>query len=365
MSETLVSGAAPAGGDTAPEVTPLGEGRMVREDCWREVHRLFHVERRSKSEIARQLALDRKTVRGILREAAWQPYVRAERIDTLLAEHARYLQTRAPQVQYSARILFQELRQARGYRGSYETVKRCVRPLRAVEQAAERATVRFETPPGQQAQVDFAEFRLPWGKRYALVVVLSYSRLLWLQFYARQTMAVLTRGLEEAFAAFGGVPAELLFDQMKAVICEDQREIGGRLLENPEFVRFAAHWDFRIRACRPYRAKTKGKVERPIGYVRQSFFYGRTFLNDADLNAQALAWLAQTANVRIHRTTREVPHTRFERDERVLLKALAVCPYRSLLLPATIQPALPQNPVQTNVERRPLAWYGQLTGVTP
>ena len=83
--------------------------------------------------------------------------------------------------------------------------------------------VRFETPPGHQAQVDFAEFRLPWGKRYALLVVLGYSRLLWLQFYARQTMAVLMRGLEEAFAFFGGVPAELLFDQMKAVIIEDER----------------------------------------------------------------------------------------------------------------------------------------------
>ena len=73
--------------------------------------------------------------------------------------------------------------------------------------------VRFETPPGHQGQVDFAEFRLPWGKRYALVVVLAHSRLLWLQFYARQTMLVLMRGLEDAFAYFGGVPAELLFDQ--------------------------------------------------------------------------------------------------------------------------------------------------------
>src|SRR5213594_1941002 len=114
MSDALLEGTTSAAPDTGPEVTPLGEGRMVREDCWREVHRLFHVERRSKSEIARQLALDRKTVRGILHEAAWQPYTRAERADTLLAEHASY---RAPQVRYSARILFQEL-QAHGYRGS-------------------------------------------------------------------------------------------------------------------------------------------------------------------------------------------------------------------------------------------------------
>src|SRR5258708_27728632 len=106
MSDTLLEVTTPAAPETGPEVTPLGEGRMVREDCWREVHRLFHVERRSKSEIARHVNLDRKTVRTILGEAAWQPYVRTERAETLLADHARYLQTRAPQVQYSARILF-------------------------------------------------------------------------------------------------------------------------------------------------------------------------------------------------------------------------------------------------------------------
>jgi hypothetical protein len=109
MSEILLAGAAAADGDTGPEITPPGEGRMVREDCWRQVHRLFHVERRSKAEIARQVGLDRKTVRGILQGAAWQPYTRAGRADTLLTEHLTYLQGRAPQVQYSARILFQEL----------------------------------------------------------------------------------------------------------------------------------------------------------------------------------------------------------------------------------------------------------------
>jgi transposase len=220
--------------------------------------------------------------------------------------------------------------------------------------------VRFETPPGLQAQVDFAEFRLPWGKRFALLVVLGYSRLMWVRFYPRQTMAVLMGGLEEAFATFGGVPAELLFDQLKAVIIDDQREIGGRLLENSEFLRFAAHWNFRIRACRPYRAKTKGKVERPVRYVRESFFYGREFLNDADLNERALAWLRQTANIRVHGTTGEVPQVRFDRDERALLNALAPRPYRPVV---TLQaPSRSRSPLPTlpSVERRSLALYGRI-----
>jgi hypothetical protein len=133
-------------------------------------------------------------------------------------------------------------------------------------------------------------------------------------------------------------------------------------------MRFAAHWDFRVRACRPYRAQTKGKVERPIGYVRQGFFYGRTFLNDADLNAQALSWLAQTANVRLHRTIAEAPRLRFERDERVILRPLAARPYRSLVMTASTperprRPRQPQPPALLTVERRPLAWYDRLTGV--
>jgi transposase len=260
----------------------------------------------------------------------------------------------------SAVRLFEEIRAA-GYAGGYTQVKDCVREMRP--RPAPDPVVRFETPPGHQGQVDFAEFRLPWGKRYALLVVLAHSRLLWLQFYTRQTMLVLMRGLEDAFAYFGGVPAELLFDQLKAVIIDDERAIGGRLLENAEFLRFAAHWDFRIRACRPYRAKTKGKVERPVSYVRQSFFYGRSFLNDDDLNAQTLSWLAQTANARLHRTTAEAPRLRFDRDERALLRPLAARPYRSLVV-ASSPPERAQRsrpPVLLNVERRPLAWYDRLT----
>jgi len=259
----------------------------------------------------------------------------------------------------SAVRLFDEIKAA-GYDGGYTQLKEFVRQVRPMPPVD--PVVRFETAPGHQAQVDFAEFRLPWGKRYALVVVLGYSRLLWLQFFRRQTMAVLMRGLEEAFECFGGVTSELLFDQLKAVIIDDERLDGGRLLENPEFLRFAAHWGFRIRACRPYRARTKGKVERPISYVRQSFFYGRSFLNDDDLNAQALSWMARTANVRLHRTILEAPQARFERDERGLLKPLALQPYRSLVLqaPRSTGRLLPQ--ALPSVERRSLAVYEQIAG---
>ncbi|MEE8193811.1 MAG: hypothetical protein V3T74_13785 [Gemmatimonadales bacterium] len=103
--------------------------------------------------------------------------------------------------------------------------------------------MRFETPPGHPGQVDFADFRLPCGKRYAFLVVLGFSRILWLQFFSLQTMQHVSEGLEAAFTFFGGVPRELLFDQMKAVIIKDERDPGGRISENTEFLRLAHHND--------------------------------------------------------------------------------------------------------------------------
>ena len=258
----------------------------------------------------------------------------------------------------SAVRLFEEIK-ATGYPGSYTQVKEYVRTVRP--KPPEEPIVRFETPPGRQGQVDFADFRLPWGKRYALLVVLGYSRIFWLQFFRRQTMKHLFQGLENAFAFFGGVPAELLFDQMKAVIISDDRDDGGRVLENPEFLRFAHHWGFRIRACRPYRAQTKGKVERPIGYVRTGFFYGRAFIHDEDLNHQARSWIDTTANVRIHGTLKERPIDRFK-EEQHLLRPLAPRPYRSLVLPP--EPRKQVNTIlpRIEVEHRPLSAYAQLTG---
>ena len=263
----------------------------------------------------------------------------------------------------SAVRLFEEVRAA-GYPGGITQVREYVARVRPSPEP--EPLVRFETAPGHQAQVDFAEFRLPWGKRYALVVVLGYSRLLWLKFYPRQTLATVISGLEEAFAYFGGVPAEVLFDQMKAVIVEDQRADGGKLLENPEFLRFAAHWGFRIRACQPYRAKTKGKVERPIRYLRSNFVYGREFIGDADLDAQRLAWLDGVANVRTHRTTQCVPRMRFEAEEREQLQPLATRAYRPLVLPVerttrrTAPHLLAPTVPSVVVERRGLERYQQL-----
>jgi len=121
------------------QVDQSGEARMVDQGRWAEIRRLFHEERVSISEIGRRLDVDRKTVRRSLRQTTWHPYRRAVVAETLLTAHAEFVRDRAPQVGYSARILYQELRASRGYTGSYETVKRCVAPLREVQLQAERA----------------------------------------------------------------------------------------------------------------------------------------------------------------------------------------------------------------------------------
>lgn len=331
--------------------------RMLLKECLErgmsktDLSRRFGVSRRTIHEWIETGQLDRDLTVGETRYSPRAPV--AHKLD----RYTGIIQERLEEFpRLSAQRLFEEV-QAAGYEGGYSRVRDYVRAVRP--RAPMEAVVRFETPAGRQGQVDFGTFRLPWGRRYALLVVLSYSRLLWLRFFPRQTMAVLLEGLESAFERFGGVPEELLFDQMRAVVVSDGRAGGGELVVNAEFLRFAAHWGFKARACRPYRAQTKGKVERPIRYVRESFFYGRVFANDADLNAQAVRWLEGRANQRRHGTTGERPVDRFKRDERPVLGPLASGPYRRLGL----RPAVPigrRLPATVDVERRSLGAYAEL-----
>jgi transposase len=320
MDEGILDGPPAPAPETPPEGTPLGEGLMVREEAWREVHRLFHVERQPKAAIARRLDLDRKTVRTILREPGWQPYRRAERGDTVLAEHIDYLRQRAPAVQYSARILFQELRQERQYRGSYETVKRFVRPLRGVEQAVERASVRFETPPGRQSQIDWGQarvyFRSQFVTRHVFILTLGYSRRSFHEPCVGETLSQFLDAHERAFEHFGGHTREHLYDRPRTV-CAPAGD--GRVVWNATFKQFADYWGFEPHVCRPYRAQTKGKVESGVKYFKRNFLPGRVFVDDEDLRAQLRQWEAEIADVRVHGTTHERPADRFTRERSHLI----------------------------------------------
>jgi transposase len=286
---------------------------------WETIH-----ERRSRgqtvSAIARELDLDRKTVRSCVQQAAWQPYQRAAPPGSLLDAHRHWLAERAPQVNYSARILWQELRLQRGFTGSYVTVRRAVAPLRLEASVASLTQRRFETGPGEQAQCDWGQITAPLGgvrtKIHVFVMTLGYSRRGFGMGFLRERMPDLLAAHEAAFAHFGGRCEFLLYDRMRTVVLGTSE---GRPRLNPTFAAFAAHWGFTPRLCQPYRAQTKGKVESGVKYVKRNFVPGRSFADLEDFNAQLAAWQGDVADVRIHGTTHQQPIERFAEEARALV----------------------------------------------
>jgi transposase len=204
-------------------VTLTQEVPMVRQERWEELRQLWQQERVPIAELARRFELDRKTVRRCLHHPVWRPYQRAAPAETLLTTHAEYLRTRAPKVRYSAQILFQELRQ-QGYRGSYQTVKRFVRPLRAARLLAEGTVTRFETPPGAQSQIDWGtatvRFRQQPRVLHAFVLTLGFSRRSFYQTCPNETLPQFLDAHERAFEHFGGHTREHLYDRPRTV-CQD------------------------------------------------------------------------------------------------------------------------------------------------
>src|SRR3972149_6391808 len=298
-----------------PEVIPLEGVPMVGREGWGEIRRLWVEERVPVAELARRFALDRKTVRRCLRAAAWRPYQRLTRAASVLAPYAESLGERAPQVGYSAQILFQELRQ-RGYTGSYETVKLFVRPLRADQLSAERTLRRFETPPGRQSQIDWGTARIPFRRapqvRHIFVPTLGFSRRSFYLPALNETLPQFLDAHERAFEYFEGHTREHLYDRPRTV-CQPRE---GRTLWNPTFKAFAEYWGFEPRLCQPYRARTKGKVEAGVKYFKGNFLPGREFVDDVDLMEQLLQWMAEIPDLRGHGSTHERPVERFGADAR-------------------------------------------------
>lgn len=261
----------------------------------------------SQTAIAQKLGVSRRTVYRYVKAGKTTPRYgpRAPR-GSQLEPYRNYLQGRLRDLpELSVVRLLEELRLL-GYQGGYTVLKDRIRTLRP--RLFPPPELRFEVTPGEQAQVDFATFQTPFGTVYALLVVLSWSRTLWVRFNFHQDQLTVLSGLHHAFLAFGGVPRTALFDRMRTAVAGSEPD--GKAIFNAEMLRFAAHCGFTPVACQPYRAKTKGRVERAVSYLRHSFFYGRTFRDLDDLNTQCAKWLAETANARVHGTTGEVPADR-------------------------------------------------------
>jgi transposase len=262
---------------------------MISAERSTEIVRLYHAEQWKPGTIARQLGVHHTTVRRVLAQAgqvAGLSSVRPSIADPfvpLIREYlAKYPDLRASRLYAMAR--------ARGYGGGPDHFRHVValyRPAPAAE-----AYLRLRTLPGEQAQVDWGHFgklcigraeRVLWG----FVMVLSYSRQIFLQFFFGNAMANFLRGHVAAFASFGGIPRVLLYDNLKSAVLE---RVGQAIHFNPTLLELAAHYRFEPRPVAVARGNEKGRVERAIRYIRDSFFAARQFTDLGDLNAQATAW---------------------------------------------------------------------------
>lgn len=290
-----------------------GDENMLSNDLWAEIRVMSKLGKPIKA-IARDMGVSKNTVKRALRQKQYEPYQRQTKEKALLTDFMPFILERAGQLNFNATSLHREL-QDLGYTGSYSMVKLAVRPLRETYRQIEAATVRFETPPGLQAQMD-------WGSRKVLiagrpirlhifVIVMGYSRACYVEFTLDEKLPTLIACHERAFQWFGGVPEEILYDNPRTIVF-DRGTTNARL--NPRFEDFCRYYGYTPRLCRPYRAKTKGKVESGVKYVKRSFLPGKEFTSLDQANEQVHLWINRVADQRIHGTVHEKPAERFKRE---------------------------------------------------
>ena len=278
--------------------------------------------------ISRELGISRNTVKQYLAAGGWTAYQQPERKKALDGLEA-WLRERFRRHRGNADVLRQELAAEKAICVSLRTVERAVQPFRQELAAEARATIRFETAPGKQMQIDFGERLVEIGaaklRAYLFVSTLGYSRRLHVRAFRNEREESWFDGLESAFGKFGGVTEEVLFDNPRALVVEHDAATR-TVVFNEKLLAFAKHWGFRPRACAPYRARTKGKTENGVGYVKKNAIAGRSFASWEAFEAHLEAWTRDVAELRNHGTTGETPIARFARAEAQALKPLAGIP---------------------------------------
>lgn len=325
---------------------------MIKLEEWVDVVAL-HRQGLSIRAIARRLGISRNAVRRALRRGGPPVYVRPPRPSKLDPYKDYLLQRLTGFPELSAAALFDEIK-ALGYTGGVSILKDFTKPHRVRRR---EPAVRFETAPGLQAQADWADLGTHpiAGKPtplYLFVMVLGYSRAIYAHATTSSGAEAFLDCHARAFESFGGMPAEILYDNAKVVVLSRNRN-GARF--NPRLLDFAGRFGFAPKLCRPYRAQTKGKVERSIGFIRDRFFVGRSFTGLDDLNGQLAFWLDSHANQRIHATTGERPVDRLAREN--LLPFASARPWSSADAPRSRPNRLTFKFVAPEVETRSLSVY--------
>lgn len=271
--------------------------------------------------IADELGISRNTVKKYLEAKGWIAY-RGSGRQALLVPHLEWVLQEFRKHRGNAEVVRQELKRQKDVAVSLRTVERAVEAQRRLLSAEARATLRFETPPGRQSQVDFGSANVEIGGQKTLVhlfvMTLGYSRRLFVCPFPDESRDSWLSGMERAFLHFGGVTGEVLTDNAKALV--RHHDTRTRRVEFSEsFLAFSRYWGFAPRACAPYRARTKGKDENGVGYVKKNAIAGRSFESWNHLEAHLAWWMREIADPRIHGTTGERPIDRFERERMSLL----------------------------------------------
>ena len=283
--------------------------------------------------IAAEVGCNRETVQRYLAAGAWTP-CRVPTRPSLLAGQSAWLSERLRRHRGNADVVRQELASELGIVVSLRTVERSVSHLRRELAAEALATVRFETPPGRQLQIDFGQRRIAIegeepGKVFLFVATLGYSRRVYAAAFRHERQSAWLEGIEGAFRHFGGLPGELLLDNARALV--KHHDAATREVEFTDRLHaFTRYWDVRPVACAPYRARTKGKDERGVGYVKHNAIAGRRFASWGALEAHLAWWMREVADKRVHGTTGEAPVVRFEREERQVRPLAGRPPFRQL-----------------------------------
>lgn len=321
---------------------------MLKEEGCMEIQ-ILHKQGHSIHEIARLTGCSRNTVRRVLR-AAGKPrrYQRAGR-GSQLDLYKAYLQQRqatAAPKWIPASVLHREIR-AQGFEGCATLVRDYLRTLKPVTQA--EPLVRFETAPGQQMQVDWGVFRRGKEPLSAFVATLGCSRQTYVEFVSNEQFDTLAQCHRHAFDYFEGVPQEVLYDNMRTVISKRHAYGQGRHRFHAPLWQLSKEFGFMPRVCAPYRAKTKGKVERFIRYLRESFYVplishlsgSGVSLDVATANWHVRRWLDEIANQRTHGTTGQIPYQQWliEREHLQALPPLISPPIKAPVIQLQRSPA--------------------------
>lgn len=317
---------------------------MIDKAVEADVLRLFHAEKWRIGTIAAQLGIHHSTVQRVLAQAGLEPARVSPRSSLADPYLPLIMETLEKYPQLCASRLFQMARE-RGYAGGPDHFRHVVARYRP--RPKHEAFLRLRTLIGEQAQADWAAFgKLTIGaavrRLWAFVMVLSWSRQIFLRFYLTAAMPSFVRGHVDAFAFFGGVPRVVLYDNLKSAVLE---RIAHAIHFNPRILELAQHYRFEPRPVAPARGNEKGRVERAIRYVRSSFFAAREFKDLDDLNRQAFEWMV---GVSADRRALEAPSKRVRE---------AFAEEQSHLLPLPSEPFPSDEVEQVEVGKTPYARF--------